>query len=232
MRGHLQFLNAGDLALRIEHRDAGALRIRESGKRRLAGIPGGRGDNHDPLIAIPVRRSGAGHQSGKDLQRDVLERTGRPVEQFHDEVVAQRFDRSDALIAPLGAVCLGDALGKLLLGVVVKQHRQHLQSNLLIAFTRKIADVNLRLPKGIGDEQTAIVGDALAYRLLGCECLVAAACAMESAHALLCPSPIDGLPRHIICGAYGAHRHASVQWNKPLCAVGNCHYSWVYDEYE
>ena len=57
---HLQFLYLADLAFRIEHGDAGARGVRETGLRGLAGV--------------------TGHETRQDLQCDVFECGGRSVE--------------------------------------------------------------------------------------------------------------------------------------------------------
>ena len=167
LRAHLQLLNLAHLALRVEDGDRGAGRVCESGQRGLAGVAGGGGQDHDLLVGVAVRRRRVRHETGEDLQRNVLERGGRAVEQFEDVVVAERLQGRDAPVGPLLAVSVGDALRELGLGEVRQQRTEHLGGDLLIRLARQGSDVHLRLAQGIGHEQAAVVGDALADGLLG-----------------------------------------------------------------
>ena len=109
------------------------------------------------------------HETGKNLQGDVLERGRRTVEQFEDVIVAQGLERCDRRVRPLLAVSVAHALRQLLIGEIRQQCTQHFLGDLLVGFAGKSSDINLRVAESVGDEQTAIIGDALADGLLGSE---------------------------------------------------------------
>ena len=85
------------------------------------------------------------HEARQDLQRHVLERGSRAVEQFEHVIVAQGLERGDALVGPLFAVGVGDALAQLLGREVRQQRAQHLGGDLLVRLARQ-ATSTLVLP--------------------------------------------------------------------------------------
>ena len=182
LRGHLQLLHAAHPALRVEHGDAGARGVGEPGQCGLARVARSGGHDHDLLVRVAVGRRGAGHEARQDLQRHILERACGAVEQFHHIVVAERLDRGDALIGPLAAVRLGDALLQLVLAEVGQQHAEHVERDLLVRLAGERGDVDRGLAELIGHKKAAVVGDALADGLLGGERVGAAARAVESSH--------------------------------------------------
>ena len=182
LRGHLQLLHLADFAFRIEHGDTSARRIGEAGEGRLAGVSGGGGDDHDLLVAIIVGRSGACHEARQDLQGHILERGGRSVEQLHHEIVAERLDRSDSLIGPLRPVRLRNAFLQFVLGEIRQQYGQHVKRDLLVGLAGQGRDVHMGFAQGVGDEQAAVIGYALANGLLGGERVGGTACAVERGH--------------------------------------------------
>ena len=58
---------------------------------------------------------------------------------------------------------------QLVIGEIRQQCAQHLLGNLLVGLAGKGCDVDLRVAERVGDEQAAVVGDALANGLLGSE---------------------------------------------------------------
>ena len=184
LRGHLQLLHLADLALRVEHGDAGARGVGEPRQRGLAGIAGGGGHNHDLLVRVAVGGRGAGHEPGQDLQRHVLERGGRAMEQLQDPILAQRLQRGDRPVPPLRAVRGLDAFAQLGLGEIGQQRAQHRHRDVLIRLADQLSHVHAGLAQRVGDEQTAVGGDALADRLLGGQGIGGAARAMERGHVV------------------------------------------------
>ena len=214
LRGHLQLLHLADLAFRIEHGDAGARGVRETSQRGLAGVAGRGSDDHDLLIRVAIRRSGARHETRQNLQRHILERGSRTVEQFHHIVIAERLDRSDLLVGPLRAVRLVDALLELGLGVVRQQHGQHIERDLLVGLAGQGSDIHMGLTQGVGHEQAAIIGDALADGLLGGKRIGGAACAVERGHLIsLAIERTDYVKRASQCTGTGGKNVASRPWN-------------------
>ena len=168
LRGHLQLLDLADLAFRVEHGDARARHVGEPGQRGLARVARGGREDHDFLVRI-AGRGGMRHKTGKNLQSDVLERGRRAVEQFEDVIVAQGLERCDRRIRPLFAVGVAHTLRQLVIGEIRQQRAQHLLGDLLVGLAGKGRDVDLRVAERVGDEQAAVVGDALADGLLGSE---------------------------------------------------------------
>ena len=166
LRRHLEFLHAADAALRVEDGDAGALGVGEAGERGLAGVAGGGRDDHDLLVRVAVGGRRARHEARQDLQGDVLERGGGAVEQFHDPVLSERLDRRDALVRPLRPVGLGDACLEFFFGEVVEEHGEHVIGDLLVAPAGEVVDGDEAFAEFVGDEEAAVVRDALADGLL------------------------------------------------------------------
>ena len=82
LRGHLQVLDAADLALGIKDSDARARSVGKAGKCCLARVARRGGDDHDALGAAVLGR-GAGHQVGEHLQGDVLKGACGAAKEFH-----------------------------------------------------------------------------------------------------------------------------------------------------
>ena len=82
LRGHLQVLDAADLALGIKDSDARARSVGKAGKCCLARVARRGGDDHDALGAAVLGR-GAGHQTGKHLQGDVLKGARGAAKELH-----------------------------------------------------------------------------------------------------------------------------------------------------
>ena len=224
LRGHLQLLHLADLAFRIEHGDAGARGVRETSQRGLAGVAGRGSDDHDLLIRVAIRRSGARHETRQNLQRHIFERGSRTVEQFHHIVIAERLDRSDLLVGPLRAVRLVDALLELGLGVVRQQHGQHIERDLLVGLAGQGSDIHMGLTQGVGHEQAAIIGDALADGLLGGKRIGGAACAVERGHLISLAIERTITSNSIECSVTGGKKHAWRPWNGTTCnlQIGDC----------
>ena len=76
--GHLGFLHRAHTVLRIEHHDLCPRHIAETLQSRLAGIAGGRHQDHRCLIRVDFLQ-GFRQQVRQKLERHVLKRTSRPV---------------------------------------------------------------------------------------------------------------------------------------------------------
>ena len=115
LRGHLQVLDAANLALGIKDGDARARGVGKAGECGLAGIARCGGDDHDALGAAVLGGS-AGHQTGEHLQGDVLKGTRGAAKELHHiglrGVSARRsveFDeRRDLFTRERAAICLVD----------------------------------------------------------------------------------------------------------------------------
>ena len=115
LRGHLQVLNAADLALGIKDGDARARSVGKTGECGLARVARRGGDDHDALGAA-VLGGGAGHQAGEHLQGDVLKGTRGAAKELHHvgfRGIGTRcgveFDeRRDLFARKRAAVCLVD----------------------------------------------------------------------------------------------------------------------------
>ena len=113
LRGHLQVLDAADLALGIKDGDARARSVGKTGERSLARVARRGGDDHDALGAAVLGGS-AGHQTGEHLQGDVLEGACGAAKELHHiglrDVSARcgvEFDeRRDLFARERAAVCL------------------------------------------------------------------------------------------------------------------------------
>ena len=179
LRGHLQLLDLGDLAFRVEDGDGGARGVREAGQRGLAGVAGGGGENHDLLVRVAVGWRGVRHETRQNLQGHILECGGWTVEQFEHVIVTQRLQWSDTLVGPLLAIGIGDAPAQFLGGEVRQQRAQHFGGDLLVGLARQRGDIHLGLAQCVRDEQAAVVGNALTNRLLGGQRIGGAASGME-----------------------------------------------------
>ena len=97
LRGHLQFLHRTDPVLRIKYDDAGFIDVRETVQRGLAGIARS-GDQDDHGAAGRGFRGGGGQQIRQQLQRHVLESTGRPVPEFQQVHAGRDFDQRRRIV--------------------------------------------------------------------------------------------------------------------------------------
>ena len=115
LRGHLQVLNAADLALGIKDGDARARSVGKTGECGLARVARRGGDDHDALGAA-VLGGGAGHQAGEHLQGDVLKGARGAAKELHHIGLrgvgtrcSVKFDEGRDLFArKRAAVCLVD----------------------------------------------------------------------------------------------------------------------------
>ena len=82
LSGHLQVLDAADLALGIKDSDARARSVGKAGECCLARVARRGGDDHDALGAAVLGR-GAGHQTGEHLQGDVLKGARGAAKELH-----------------------------------------------------------------------------------------------------------------------------------------------------
>ena len=91
---HLAPLHFGNALVRMQDKDIDVLRAPAALDRGGAGITGGRTEHHHPFIAT---RQGAFQQPAEQLQREILERQCRAMEQFEQPLVVpelhQRRDR-------------------------------------------------------------------------------------------------------------------------------------------
>ncbi len=79
-RRHLATLHVGDTAARVQHEDVERVAVAARLDGRRTGVAGGGADDRDPLAA-PGQF--VVEEPAHELQGDVLEGQGRPVEQFH-----------------------------------------------------------------------------------------------------------------------------------------------------
>ena len=115
LRGHLQVLDAANLALGIKDGDARARSVSKTGERGLARVARRGGDDHDAFSSAVLGR-GAGHEAGEHLQGDVLEGARGTAKELHHiglrGVSARRsveFDeRRNLFTRERAAVCLVD----------------------------------------------------------------------------------------------------------------------------
>ena len=124
-RHHLQLLHVADPVHRVEHGAAGPFHIAETFQRGLARIAAGRHQDAD-LPLFPVLDGSELHQVGQQLQRDILERQCRPVEQLHDPggVVDLLQWRDPRIVKSLGTVSRADRLLDLRGGIVLQINLQ------------------------------------------------------------------------------------------------------------
>ena len=82
LRGHLQVLDAANLALGIKDGDACARSVGKTGECGLAGVARRGSDDHDALGAAVLGGS-AGHETGKHLQGDILKGARGAAKELH-----------------------------------------------------------------------------------------------------------------------------------------------------
>ena len=125
LRDHLETLNLGGAAVRVEHGDTQIGGVGEAGECCLAGISARGGENHDAFARLG---RGAAHELGQHLQSDVFECARGAPEQLEDIIVPhgderRNFFRGEGL--SVGCVDAGlDFLG----GVVVEQRAEDVGS--------------------------------------------------------------------------------------------------------
>ena len=125
--GHLQVLDAADLALGIKDGNARARGVGKAGECGLAGVARRGGDDHDALGAA-VLGGGAGHEAGEHLQGDVLKGARGAAKELHHiglrDVGARRcieFDeRCDLFTCERATICLVDTRRNFFVRVIVQ----------------------------------------------------------------------------------------------------------------
>ena len=189
LRGHLEMLDLGHLALGIEHRDARALHARKACERRLAGVAGGGGDDHDVPAAL---RACHGHQTGQHLECHVLEGAGGAMVELKEPIVSQGGERRDGGRVEVGGVGAPHAGGELLIRIVAQQHPKDLACRLMIGLAGERGHVELGLTHGIADEEAPIGCDAGEDSLLACyQSAVVARAVVERVH-VCAPCCLEG----------------------------------------
>ena len=111
-RGHLAPLDRGNAARRVEHEHVDLGPPGERVDRRRAGVARGRADHGQMRVAGAEE---ALEQQPEQLQRDILERQGRPVEQLEQPVARVELDqrRDRGVIEPaIGRLAQSAQLGR------------------------------------------------------------------------------------------------------------------------
>jgi hypothetical protein len=136
-----------------------------------------------------------------------------PWKSSRQPVSSQLGHRRHGCCIELLAICVLDALRKLLFRVVGEEGAKHLLRILVVGASHHIGERNLVLAKLIGDIEASIWGKTLKDCLLACYGLRTAACTVvESVHHLIAPCvwvlralvvhdsgvhQEDGLPSHV-----------------------------------
>ena len=158
-RGHLAALDIAYPSLRMQHEDSYAIAVGDRVDRRRARVPARRADYGE--IAGTARKE-LFKQPAQQLQRDVLERECRAVEQFEQPVLLiELHERGHRVVAEL-TVGLLAKLDQLLLRQAVADkgahdlHRQH-----IVAHPAKVADFFSAKARPLARQvQPAVTGEA------------------------------------------------------------------------
>ena len=89
-RRHLPALHLGDAAARVKHEDVDMRAIGDRRDRRRPGVARGRANDGEMLVALGKEPL---EQEPQHLQRDVLERQRRAVEQFEEPMLLVELDQ-------------------------------------------------------------------------------------------------------------------------------------------
>ena len=131
LRAHLQLLETGNPTIRIEYDDFRTRYIREAGHRRLSGITGGRGQNHDTIRHLVLPCTGH-HQVWEDGKGHILKCDGFSMEQLEVPCAALLYQRCDLRILELLIVGRTDTVTELLLGEIREKLLHNLIRKILI----------------------------------------------------------------------------------------------------
>ena len=128
---HLQLLETGNTSIRIEYDDFRTRYIREAGHRRLSGITGGRGQDHDTIRHLILPCTGH-HQVWEDGEGHILKCDGFSVEQLEVPCASLLYQRCDLRILELLIVGRTDTVTELLLGKIREKLLHNLIRKILI----------------------------------------------------------------------------------------------------
>ena len=163
LRGHLQVLYLGYLALGVEDRDARALDVRKTRQSGLAGVSRGRGHDHDPVPALAPRDR---HQVWQQLECHVFEGAGGTMGEFEQPVAAQRCERCHGGRIEVLGVGVSHAGADLLGRVVGDERCKHLLGRLVVVLVDHCGHVERLFAELVGYVESPVGCDASQYRLL------------------------------------------------------------------
>ncbi len=119
---HLSPLHIADPPARVEHEDVDPLTPRHRVDRGGAGIAAGRADDRQMPVGA---RDEAFEEQPEQLQRDILERQRRPVEQFEQEVAMVELDQRRHRVMAEPAIGGGAQVAQLRFAERVADERLH-----------------------------------------------------------------------------------------------------------
>mmetsp|Transcript_40388 Transcript_40388/g.95995 ORF Transcript_40388/g.95995 Transcript_40388/m.95995 type:complete len:238 (+) Transcript_40388:1205-1918(+) len=141
-RRHLQLLNRGDAALRKEDEALHVLLPAQACYCRAAGVTRGGADDCDSLV---VAEQEILEKVAQSLQRDILERERRAVEQLHDLKITHRAHRHHILVRKALVALLHQRLQVLLRDLIPDELRRDrvrkLVERLVLPATPLLGDV-------------------------------------------------------------------------------------------
>jgi hypothetical protein len=164
-RGHLAALYLGDAPARMQNHD---LHARAPGARRdrcRAGVARGRPDDRDRALAP---RQEMLEQQPQQLERDVLERKRRPVEQLEQPLVRPELaQRRDGDMVEAGIRPRDQHAQLALVKIVADERRQDPRGDLLVRGALQRGElVPLQARPALGQIQPAVAGQPGEQRLL------------------------------------------------------------------
>ena len=107
LRRHLRLLHGAHAAVGVEDDDLRARHIAEALHRRLAGVAGRGGQDHDLVVHTELffRR---GHQARQHRERHILKSARRPAEKLEDEVLTDGDGRGQVVGLKLAGIAVVD----------------------------------------------------------------------------------------------------------------------------